>query len=141
MEFYITFGKDKDKNNHITRFNNNKMKLDFSIVITQNNRLNNQREYAYLKAETWDHNIINVLQEGKRFRLGDFYFRFWKEDKGYGIITNWVLVIKSLINSNEVKKEKIDMGELFGETFKEVDNTTTNENETKNSDDPWELDL
>lgn len=144
MEFYISFGKDKNKENHISKINN-KNKLDFSIVVSQLNKYTNEKEYAYIKAETWDWNVIEELKENKRFKMGNFYLRFYKDKNE---IINWVIVIKSLAewdknysptkNKETFNKDIKELKEIFGDTLK-VNGETPKENEEE--DNPWELDL
>lgn len=137
MEFYISFGKDKDKENHISKFNNKK-KLDFSIIISQLNKYTNEREYAYLKAETWDWNVIEALAENKRFKMGEFYFRFFKDKNGNN---QWVVVIKSL--GEEQKKQTLkedfnleELNDIFRDTL-----TINKDKKEKTKEEDFELDF
>lgn len=118
MNVYISFGKDKNKESHIVRAGS-KRKLEFSIIVSQRNKVTNQKEYAYMKAETWNEELIKILEEGKRYKINDSYFRFYKSKNNELV---WVLVIKQLA-------EKVD--------FKEFDDIF-NEN---NDEEPWELKL
>lgn len=135
MEFYINFGKDKNKENHISKFNN-KTKLEFSIVVSQLNKYTNGREYAYLKAESWNWNVIEKLEENKKFKMGEFYFRFYKDEKDN---INWVVVIKSLQDTKSLISNKKDMF-IDDQEFKDMFNDN-NDNNNNNKEQDWELDL
>lgn len=132
MRFYITFGKDKEKEKHIINFGE-KRKLEFSIIVSQLSKEKN-KEYAYLKAETWNNNLIDKMKENVAYDLGNFYFRFYKDKNNN---THFVMVIRSLKNVNEKKEEEENpwsIEDILGEKDFELDFLDNKEGGDKNEE-------